>query len=56
MPATVKDNLEIITVKHVDQVLEHLIRQLTPLTDEERPAAEAALAGDKKADEAVVAH
>ena len=58
VPETVKDGLDIRVVKHVDQVLEHaLVHQLTPLTEEERRAAEAAaMAGNKTPDEAVVAH
>ena len=57
VPQSVKDGLEILTVKHVDQVLEHaLVHQLTPLTEEERAAAEAALAGVDKAGEAITAH
>ncbi len=58
VPETVKDGLDIRVVKHVDQVLEHaLVHQLTPLTEEERRAAEAAaMAGNKAPDEAVVAH
>jgi len=57
VPQSVKDGLEIKIVKHVDQVLEHaLVHQLTPLSDEERAAAEAALAGGDKSGEAVTAH
>lgn len=57
VPQSVKDGLEIKTVKHVDQVLEHaLVHQLTPLSDEERAAAEAAMAGGDKSGEAVTAH
>ena len=57
VPATVKDNLEIIPVKHVDQVLEHaLIHQPTPLSEEEREAAEAVLAGKDQAEDVVTAH
>ena len=57
IPQSVKDGLEIKTVKHVDQVLEQaLVHPLTPLSKEERAAAEAALAGDKKTETAVVAH
>ena len=57
VPTSVKEGLEIITVKHVDQVLHHaLVHQLTPLTEEERAAAEAAMAGKDKAGEAVTAH
>lgn len=57
VPESVKTGLTIESVKHVDQVLEHaLVHQLTPLTEEERLAAEAALASNKKSDEAIVAH
>ena len=57
VPQSVKDGLEIKTVKHVDQVLEYaLIHPLTPLTEEERALAEAALAGPSKGEEAIVSH
>ena len=57
IPQTVKDGLDIRTVKHVDQVLDHaLIHPLTPLSDDERAVAEAALSGVQKPDETIVSH
>ena len=61
VPQSVKDGLKIKTVKHVDQVLEQaLVHQLTPLSDEDRAAAEAAIAsgtkGGQPGSEAVTAH